>query len=106
MMSSVTTGWNNEEAKRAVRDTLRGAPSGPGRIVVFVIMAACLALGIYGDSLLLSVIAGIATVAAAGALARAGYGDWAVRRMERRYRGRPEVDADQSANSGPAAPDL
>jgi hypothetical protein len=104
MLSSVTTGWGNEEAKDAVRRTLRGGRS--GRITVFVIAAACLALGIYGDSLLLSVIAGVATVAAAGALVRAAYGDWAVRRMERRYRGGPDVHADQSASSGPAAPDL
>jgi hypothetical protein len=105
MMSSVTTGWGNDEAKRAVRRTLRGKRSGPGRIAVFVVMAACLALGIYGDSLPLSVIAGVATVAAAGALVRAAYGDWAVRRMERRYRG-PDVDAGQSAGSGPAVSDL
>ena len=104
MMSSVTTGWGNEEAKNAVRRTLRGGPS--GRITVFVFTAACLALGIYADSLLLSVIAGIATAAAGGALVRAAYGDWAVRRMERRYRGSLDVHADQSASCGPGAPDL
>jgi hypothetical protein len=91
----MTTGWGNEEAKNAVRRTLRGGPSGPGRITIFVIAAGCLALGIYGGSLLLSVMAGIATVAAAGALVGAAYGDWAVRRMERRYRDGPDSHADQ-----------
>jgi hypothetical protein len=41
-----------------------------GRVAVFVIAAACLALGIYGGSLLLMVVAGIATFAFATTLAR------------------------------------
>jgi len=84
MMSTVTTGWGNEHAKDAVRRTLRGGPS--GRVTVFVLAAACLALGIYGGVLLLSVIAGIATVGAAAALVRAALADRAARRMERRHR--------------------
>jgi hypothetical protein len=84
MMSGVTTGWGNEHAKDAVRRTLRGGPS--GRVAVFVIAAAFLALGIYGGSVLLSVIAGIATAGAAGALVRAAQADRAARRMERRHR--------------------
>jgi hypothetical protein len=64
----VTTGWGNDEAKEAVRRALRGGRS--GRVAVFVIAAACLALGIYGGSLLLMVVAGIATFAFAATLAR------------------------------------
>jgi hypothetical protein len=99
MMDSVTTGWNNEDAKDAVRRTLRGG--GSGRITVFVIAAAFLAVGIYGGSLLLSVPAGIATAAAAGTLVRAVHDDLAVRRLERRYR-----HADQPASPESAPPDL
>jgi type IV secretory pathway VirB2 component (pilin) len=86
----VTTGWGNEEAKSAVRRTVRGGRS--GRVAVFAIAAVCLALGIYGRSLLLMVIAGIATAAAAGALVRAAYGDRAARRLERRYLASPDRD--------------
>jgi hypothetical protein len=71
-MSTVTTGWGNEWAKDAIRRTLRGGP--PGRIAVFVIAVAFLAVGVYGGSVLLSVIGGVATVAAAWALVRAAYG--------------------------------
>jgi hypothetical protein len=42
----VTTGWGNDEAKHAVRRTMRGG--GSGRIMVFVIAAVCLTVGIYG----------------------------------------------------------
>jgi hypothetical protein len=84
----VTTGWGNEWGKDAVRRTLRGGPQ--GRIAVFVIAAAFLALGVYEGSLLFSVIAGVATVGALWAVMRAAYGDWAVRRMERRYRDDPD----------------
>jgi type IV secretory pathway VirB2 component (pilin) len=90
----VTTGWGNEEAKNAVRRTLRGGRS--GRVAVFVIAAACLALGIYGRSLFLSVIAGIATAAAAAALVRASYGNRAARRLERRYLASPDGDRDSN----------
>jgi 3-methyladenine DNA glycosylase Mpg len=93
MMVVVTTGWGNEEAKDAVRRTLRGGPS--GRVAVFVIAATCLALGIYGGSLLLSVLAGVATVAAATALVRAIHDNWAVRRVERRYPASPDRQTDQ-----------
>jgi hypothetical protein len=92
MMDSVTTGWNNEAAKDAVRRTLRGG--GSGRVAVFVISAGFLALGIYGDSVLLSVAAGIATVAATGSLVRAAHESWTERRMERRYRASPDRDED------------
>jgi type IV secretory pathway VirB2 component (pilin) len=93
-MGSVTTGWGNDEAKNALRRTMRGGPS--GRVAVFVITAACLALGIYGRSLVLSVIAGIATAAAALALVRAISGDRAARRMERRYRTSPDRGRDSA----------
>jgi 3-methyladenine DNA glycosylase Mpg len=93
MMDSVTTGWGNEAAKDAVRRTLRGG--GSGRVAVFVMSAALFALGIYGGSVLLSVIAGIATVAATGTLVRAARENWAVRRMERRYRASPDGNTDQ-----------
>jgi hypothetical protein len=60
-----------------------------------VIAAACLALGIYGRSLLLSVLAGVATLAAAITLVRAAHDNWAVRRMERRYRAGADRHTDQ-----------
>lgn len=93
MLVGVTTGWNNEQAKDAVRRTLRGGPS--GRVAVFVIAATCLALGIYGGSLLLSVLAGVATLAAAITLVRAARDNWAVRRMERRYRASADRHTDR-----------
>jgi hypothetical protein len=88
-MDSVTTGWGNEEAKDAVRRTLSGGRS--GRVVVFGIAAAFLAVGIYGGSLVLTVAAGIATVAATGTLVRAALDNRAVRRMERRYHDSPDA---------------
>ena len=101
---SVATWWgSNQWAKDAVRRTLSGGRS--GRIVVFGIAAAFLAVGIYGGSLLLSVASGIAIVAAAGALVRAARDNRAVRRMERRYDDSPDGRADQAASSGSAVPD-
>jgi len=58
MMGTVTTGWDNEPAKDAVRRTLRGG--GSGRITVFVIAAIFLGLGISGGNLFLSVAGGVA----------------------------------------------
>jgi hypothetical protein len=103
MMDTVTTGWNNEPAKEAVRRTLRGG--GSGRITVFVIAAVFLALGIYGGNLFLSVAGGIATAASGGALIRAANDSWAVRRMERRHLADPAGYADQPPSSESAAPD-
>jgi hypothetical protein len=104
IIDGVTTGWNNEAAKDAVRRTLNGGRS--GRVTVFVIAAALLALGIYGGSPLLSVPSGIATVAAAGSLVRAAQGNWAARRMERRSIASPDGHADWPASSGSAPGDL
>jgi len=83
MMANVTTGWGNEHSKDAVRRTLRGGPS--GRLAVFVMLAAMFALGLYVGSVLLSVVGGVATVAAGAVLVRAAYGNWAVGRMMRRH---------------------
>jgi hypothetical protein len=95
-MDGVTTwGGSNQWAKDAVRRTLRGGRS--GRIAVFGIAAAFLAVGIYEGSLLLSVVSGIAVVAAAGALVQAAFHNRAVRRMERRYLDSPDGRADQPA---------
>jgi hypothetical protein len=80
----MTTGWGNDWGKDAVRRTMLGGSS--GRIAVFVIAAAFLALGVYSGIVVLSVPAGIATAGAAWAVARAIYSDLAVRRMERRHR--------------------
>jgi|SRR5579859_2559571 len=102
MMVSVTTGWGNEEAQESVRRSLRGGPS--GRFAVFAIAAAFLAVGIYGGNLLLSVIAGVATIAAAAALVRAIYDDMAVRRMERRHRAGPDAEADRSPGPDSSSP--
>jgi hypothetical protein len=77
----MTTGFGNEDAKDAVRRTLAGGSS--GRIAVFLIAAAFLALGIYGGSLLISVPAGVVTLLAAGTLIRALRTRRAVRRMQR-----------------------
>jgi hypothetical protein len=77
----MTTGFGNEQAKDAVRRTLAGGSS--GRIAVFLIAAAFLALGIYGGSLLISVPSGVVTLLAAGTLVRALRTNRAVRRMRR-----------------------
>jgi Flp pilus assembly protein TadB len=103
-MDNVMTWWgSNQWAKDAVRRTLSGGRS--GRIAVFGIAAAFLAVGIYGGSLLLSVASGIAIVAAAGALVRAARDNRAARRMERRYHDSPDGRSDQPASSGSAVPD-
>jgi hypothetical protein len=81
-MSSVTTGWNNEQAKDAVRRTMLGGPS--GRVAVLLIAAVILAIGIYGRAIVLSALAGVVTIVAAVVLVRSAYHDRAVRRMERR----------------------
>jgi hypothetical protein len=78
------------EARLANRLTQRWRGGPPRRIAVFVIATAFLAVGVSGGSVLLSVIGGVATVAAAWALVRAAYGGWAVRRMEHRYRDGPD----------------
>jgi hypothetical protein len=78
----MTTGFGNEEAKDAVRRTLAGGSS--GRVAVFLIAAAFLALGLYTGWLLISVPFGIMTLLAGGAIVRAARADWAVRRIERR----------------------
>ena len=80
-MGNVTTGWGNEHSKDAVRRTIGGGRS--GRVAVFVLVAAFFALGVYAGSLLLSVAAGVATIAAGGVLVRAAYGRWAAGRMKR-----------------------
>jgi hypothetical protein len=78
----VSTGWNNQQAIDKVNRTLKGG--GSGRVAVFVIAAAFLALGIYAGNLWLSVPFGIATVVAAWVVASAARNDLAARRMERR----------------------
>ena len=77
----MTTGFGNEHAKDAVRRTLIGGSS--GRVAVFVMVAAFLALGIYADNLLLTVAAGIAAVPAIASLAWKWRGDRAARRLGR-----------------------
>ena len=81
ILGRVTTGFGNEQAKDAVRRTLKGGSS--GRVAVFVIVAAFLALGIYTGNILITVPSGIATVLAVRALIQAGWRRRAARRMER-----------------------
>jgi hypothetical protein len=80
----MTTGFGNEQAKDAVRRTLAGGSS--GRIAVFLIAAAFLALGIYGGNLLISVPSGVVTLLAAGALIRVLRTNRAVRRIPESHR--------------------
>jgi Flp pilus assembly protein TadB len=77
----MTTGFGNEQGMDAVRRTLKGGRS--GRITVFVIVAALLALGIYTEILLITVLAGIALVPATASLAWAWRENRAARRLER-----------------------
>jgi hypothetical protein len=53
---------------------------------------------------LLSVAAGLATVAAGLVLARAAYGNWAVGRMKRRYFAGPDKHRDQPSSSESSSP--
>ena len=55
----MTTGFGNEQAQDAVRRTLKGGSS--GRITVFVIVAAFLALGVLTGNLFILIPSAIAT---------------------------------------------
>ena len=80
----MTTGFGNEEARDAVRRTLKGG--GSGRITVFVMVAVFQALGIWTGNLLIIVPSAVLTVLAAAALVRAWRSSLAARRLGR---GRP-----------------
>ena len=68
----MTTGFGNEEAQDAVRRTLKGG--GSGRITVFVIVAAFLALGILSGNLFILVPSAIATALSVLGLVQAARG--------------------------------
>jgi hypothetical protein len=76
-------GLSYEQAKDAVRSTLKGG--GSGRAAVFLITVAFLALGIYTGDVLLAALAGIATMLAAASLAAAWRSYRAARRLERAH---------------------